>query len=193
MCRKSGRDDTANVVQAHFLRQSGTASPARLAVCQFACMAFFLVQGSTAWPAAPAAGVLLSPEPWSIAAGIKKGLQQDCNPNFLTWCRGRDLNPHGIATAPSRQRVYQFHHLDAKRVLTRKGRVWQAKNDGFAKFVSSLCHSGEKMACSTAFKAHNTESASQGACLSPDPPHGACPLSCLCAAPCSLCTLHESS
>ena len=95
-------------------------------------------------------------------AGIKKGLQQDCNPNFLTWCRGRDLNPHGIATAPSRQRVYQFHHLDAKRVLTRKGRVWQAKNDGFAKFVSSLCHSGEKLACSRDCKAHNTRSGSQG-------------------------------
>ena len=72
------------------------------------------------------------------------------------------MNPHGIATAPSRQRVYQFHHLDAKRVLTRKGRVWQAKNDGFAKFVSSLCHSGEKLACSRDCKAHNTRSGSQG-------------------------------
>ena len=28
------------------------------------------------------------------------------------WCRGRDLNSYGIApTAPSRQRVYLFHHL----------------------------------------------------------------------------------
>ena len=28
------------------------------------------------------------------------------------WCRGRDLNPHRrMPTAPSRPRVYQFHHL----------------------------------------------------------------------------------
>ena len=28
------------------------------------------------------------------------------------WCRGRDLNPHRrTPTAPSRPRVYQFHHL----------------------------------------------------------------------------------
>ena len=28
------------------------------------------------------------------------------------WCRGRDLNPHELTfTAPSRLRVYQFHHL----------------------------------------------------------------------------------
>ena len=28
------------------------------------------------------------------------------------WCRGRDLNPHRLTpTAPSRPRVYQFHHL----------------------------------------------------------------------------------
>ncbi len=28
------------------------------------------------------------------------------------WCRGRDSNPHRPkSTAPSRQRVYQFHHL----------------------------------------------------------------------------------
>ena len=29
-----------------------------------------------------------------------------------SWCRGRDLNPHRRKpTAPSRPRVYQFHHL----------------------------------------------------------------------------------
>ena len=34
-------------------------------------------------------------------------------PNILVvWCRGRDLNPHELTpTAPSRPRVYQFHHL----------------------------------------------------------------------------------
>ncbi len=36
------------------------------------------------------------------------------------WCRGRDLNPHRLTpTAPSRPRVYQFHHLGlrARRIL----------------------------------------------------------------------------
>ena len=33
-------------------------------------------------------------------------------PGFGYWCRGRDLNPHRLTpTAPSRPRVYQFHHL----------------------------------------------------------------------------------
>lgn len=28
------------------------------------------------------------------------------------WCRGRDSNPYELAlTAPSKQRVYHFHHL----------------------------------------------------------------------------------
>ncbi len=32
--------------------------------------------------------------------------------NAVTWCRGWDLNPHELTpTAPSRPRVYQFHHL----------------------------------------------------------------------------------
>ena len=42
-------------------------------------------------------------------AGSLLSLRQS---TYSAWCRGRDLNPHGIATAPSRQRVYQFHHLD---------------------------------------------------------------------------------
>lgn len=33
---------------------------------------------------------------------------------LLSWCRGRELNSHGVATATSRQRVYQFHHPDAQ-------------------------------------------------------------------------------
>ena len=29
-----------------------------------------------------------------------------------SWCRGGDLNPYALTgTAPSRRRVYQFHHL----------------------------------------------------------------------------------
>ena len=36
------------------------------------------------------------------------------------WCRGRDLNPHGLTpTTPSRWRVYQFHHLGQSRPLHR--------------------------------------------------------------------------
>ncbi len=36
------------------------------------------------------------------------------SPRFArpNWCRGWDLNPHELTpTAPSRPRVYQFHHL----------------------------------------------------------------------------------
>ena len=40
------------------------------------------------------------------------------------WCRGRDLNPHELSpTAPSRLRVYQFHHLGTadRKYYIRKG------------------------------------------------------------------------
>ena len=34
------------------------------------------------------------------------------------WCPGRDLNPHDLSiTAPSRQGVYQFHHLGKTKTL----------------------------------------------------------------------------
>ena len=37
----------------------------------------------------------------------------------LTWCRGRDLNPHRLTpTTPSRWRVYQFHHLGRQLYFT---------------------------------------------------------------------------
>ena len=42
------------------------------------------------------------------------------------WCRGRDLNSHGVATATSRQRVYQFHHPDARNASTASPPPWQA-------------------------------------------------------------------
>ena len=42
------------------------------------------------------------------------------------WCRGRDLNSHGVATATSRQRVYQFHHPDARNTSTASPPPWQA-------------------------------------------------------------------
>ena len=40
--------------------------------------------------------------------------------NTIQWCRGRDLNPHGISpTTPSRWRVYLFHHLGKVRKIYR--------------------------------------------------------------------------
>ena len=39
---------------------------------------------------------------------------------LLSWCRGRELNSHGVATATSRQRVYQFHHPDTQGEVYRK-------------------------------------------------------------------------
>ncbi len=42
------------------------------------------------------------------------------------WCRGRDLNSHGVATATSRQRVYQFHHPDVRTSCTGSPAPWQA-------------------------------------------------------------------
>ena len=43
----------------------------------------------------------------------------------VTWCRGRDSNPYELAlTAPSKQRVYQFHHLGrGERDSTRRRRA----------------------------------------------------------------------
>ena len=36
----------------------------------------------------------------------------------IFWCRGGDLNSYGFApTAPSRPRVYQFHHLGSRRPI----------------------------------------------------------------------------
>ena len=55
-------------------------------------------------------------------------------PNYL-WCRGGDLNSYELAlTAPSRPRVYQFHHLGVDgychngrsgRIRTRDLRFWR--------------------------------------------------------------------
>ena len=44
------------------------------------------------------------------------------------WCRGWDLNPHRrMPTAPSRPRVYQFHHLGlaARRILYHASGSWR--------------------------------------------------------------------
>ena len=36
-----------------------------------------------------------------------------------SWCRGGDLNPYALTgTAPSRRRVYLFHHLGSAQYLT---------------------------------------------------------------------------
>ena len=64
---------------------------------------------------------------WAVFEPQKKGLRFRRPLMFSRWCRGRDLNPHGIATAPSRQRVYQFHHLDNwERASTGNFDKWQA-------------------------------------------------------------------
>ena len=35
-----------------------------------------------------------------------------------SWCRGGDLNPYALTgTAPSRRRVYLFHHLGSPNIL----------------------------------------------------------------------------
>ncbi len=39
------------------------------------------------------------------------------------------MNPHGVATATSRQRVYQFHHLDNKKAYILLTGCWQEKNE----------------------------------------------------------------
>ena len=37
------------------------------------------------------------------------------SPHAVVWCRGGDLNPYALSgTAPSRRRVYQFHHLGSR-------------------------------------------------------------------------------
>ena len=72
--------------------------------------------------------------------GRRPGLAEACRMGLATqkeaaasrpaasenWCRGRDLNSHGVATATSRQRVYQFHHPDARNASTASPPPWQA-------------------------------------------------------------------
>ena len=58
------------------------------------------------------------------------------------WCRGRDLNPHGLSpTAPSRPRVYQFHHLGPsarQKLYHKRRRAWSPGGSG----KSACCYNG---------------------------------------------------
>lgn len=56
------------------------------------------------------------------------------------------MNPHGVATATSRQRVYQFHHLDNRSVYILEGRAWQEKNEERANFFLMKAFYAEKRA-----------------------------------------------
>src|SRR3989344_2276031 len=49
--------------------------------------------------------------------------------SFIKWCRGQDSNLHTVSgTAPSRLRVYQFHHLGIRvyHFLQKQKRIYSA-------------------------------------------------------------------
>ena len=79
-------------------------------------------------------------EPCRRWRGAKKEAAASRPAASENWCRGRDLNSHGVATATSRQRVYQFHHLGAKKSFTRNPSALQEQFNPFSiSLVCGLC------------------------------------------------------
>ena len=87
---------------------------------------------------------LIFPRQMKRAASLKDAAQ------LLSWCRGRELNSHGVATATSRQRVYQFHHPDAQEPLYAQGQGFARKIFHFRQKKSNArerCYKNAQIPC----------------------------------------------